>query len=224
MADKSRRRAAVGIFFTRQFPPRGNLHSIRKNIELAVAVDIHQPARFHRSRFIDRVRRPRAEAWAGMLEPLEASGAIVDRYDIGPAVAVYIHRQVCIAIEPWWISQCFHVAHKVFFPSWRFIPMAAAHNIELAIVIHIEHTSGAKLRLGVDHMLAKRDIAGQRFFYEPNTQKRGEHSAKLCGHYLSPSSIDLLLRLDRLSRESLKCLPHFGGVQLRKPARWMSRM
>jgi hypothetical protein len=77
-----------------------------------------------------------AEIFARVLDPIDSFAAIVDADNVNPAVIPSAND--------------FDVADLVLLPLGRFVPPAAAIDINVAIVVDIERRAGGELALSVD--------------------------------------------------------------------------
>ena len=141
-----------------QLPPRGKIAAARQQVELAIAVDVVEPARLHGAGFGDQVFLPFTETGARMLDPKEGTAAPVDVDQVGPAVAVDVHLEVRVPVPVRWHAEFFDVADKVLFPPRRFVPEPAAHDVEVAIAIDVHHGARLERRVGVDGVEAERQV------------------------------------------------------------------
>ena len=116
------------------------MHAVGQQIQIAVAVDIVEPARLHAAGLGDDVRGPLAERLARVLNPFDALAAPVDLEEIQPAVPVDVIRLRGEAVGH--AANDFHVPDLVRLPCRRLVPEAPADNVDVAIVIHVESGGG----------------------------------------------------------------------------------
>src|SRR5262245_29550334 len=91
-----------------------------------------------------------------MLDPFQAGGSPVDGNEVRPAIAVDVEHLMRVPIGP--SADDFDFAEKAFLPGRRLIPVTAADNIELAVLVDIEDGGGHEFRVGVDDVPPKRDV------------------------------------------------------------------
>src|SRR5690606_26573429 len=80
---------------------------------------------------------------AGVLDPVDRLAAVVDADDVGPAVAIAVQGQGRGVVEP--PPTHVYIADLVPLPGRRFVPPAAAEDVEGAVAIDIERCARGKL-------------------------------------------------------------------------------
>src|SRR5262245_22504144 len=115
-----------------------------------------------------------------MFDPLETRRAPVDGNQIRPAIAVDVEHLMSIPVWP--AAADLDGSQEVFLPGGRLVPVAAAHDIEFAILVDVEDRGGQELRIGVDDVAAKHDVIAAARSKCRDSQQQGQTAERWsCG-------------------------------------------
>src|SRR5262249_47589208 len=115
------------------------------------------------------------EVGAGVLDPLEALAAPVDGDEVGPAVAVDVEDLVGVAVGPAAVD--LDIAQEVLPPGGGLVPVAAADDVESAVLVYIEDGGGDELRVGVDDVAAEGDVVAEAAGSDSQPDQEGQQQA-----------------------------------------------